>query len=147
MAKPIRILLIEDDPGDADLAQDAFRQMSGGGEVSVTCDVAQDGAEALAYLRSKTPLSGNSSPNLILLDLNMPKKSGIEVLREIKADERLKHIPVVVLTTSDDDRDVLEVYRLGASCYIRKPAGLDGFAKLLAAIEAFWLTLVRYPPQ
>ena len=134
--KPVEILLVEDNPGDVRLTQEALKE----GKVRNNLQVARDGVEALEMPRSPA----NDRPDVILLDLNLPRKDGREVLAEIKADENLKHIPVIVLTTSRDEHDVLGSYRL-ASCYITKPVDLDQFLAAINAIRGFWLTVVRLP--
>ena len=135
--KPVEILLVEDNPGDVSLTQEALKE----GKVRNNLQVARDGVEALEMLRSPA----NDRPDVILLDLNLPRKDGREVLAEIKADENLKHIPVIVLTTSGDEHDILRSYRLQASCYITKPVDLDQFVAAINAIREFWLTVVRLP--
>jgi chemotaxis family two-component system response regulator Rcp1 len=141
--KPIEILLIEDNPGDARLALEAIREA----KVHNNLTWVADGAEAMAYLRKEGKHGKVSRPDLILLDLNLPKKDGREVLAEIKADDRLKRIPVVVLTTSEAEEDVLKVYNLNANCYITKPVDLEQFIKVVKTIEDFWLTIVKLPPE
>jgi len=137
----IEILLVEDNPGDARLTLEAFKE----GKVLNHITVARDGVEALAYLRRQGPHSGAKTPDLILLDLNLPKKSGREVLAEIKEDEQLKSIPVVVLTTSADKEDIARAYSHHANCYVTKPVDLEQFLRAVHSIENFWLTLVRFP--
>jgi two-component system, chemotaxis family, response regulator Rcp1 len=141
--KPIEILLIEDNPGDARLALEAIREA----KVHNNLTWVSDGADAMAYLRKEGKYGKVSRPDLILLDLNLPKKDGREVLAEIKADDRLKRIPVVVLTTSEAEEDVLKVYNLNANCYITKPVDLEQFIKVVKTIEDFWLTIVKLPPE
>jgi two-component system, chemotaxis family, response regulator Rcp1 len=141
-SRTIEILLVEDNPGDARLTLEAFKE----GKVLNHLTVMKDGVEALAYLRRQGPYASAKAPDLILLDLNLPRKSGREVLAEIKADERLKTIPVVVLTTSEDAQDVARAYSEHANCYITKPVDLDQFLRVVQSIENFWLTLVRLPP-
>lgn len=140
----IEILLVEDNPGDARLTLEAFRE----GKVLNNIRVIGDGVEALAYLRRQAPKYTNAvQPDLILLDLNLPRKDGREVLAEIKADERLKKIPVVVLTTSAAEEDVDRAYGSHANCYITKPVDLDQFMTVVQTIDSFWLSLVKLPPQ
>ena len=138
---PIEILLVEDNPGDVRLTQEALRA----GKVLNKLNVVGDGVEAMAYLRGEGEYTGRARTDLVLLDLNLPKKSGLEVLEEVKGDPELKHIPVVVLTTSGAERDVLSTYSLHANCYITKPVDLDQFVAVVEAIEGFWLSLVKLP--
>ena len=140
-SRTIEILLVEDNPGDARLTLEAFKE----GKVLNHLTVMKDGVEALAYLRREGGYSCARMPDLILLDLNLPRKSGREVLAEIKADERLRTIPVVVLTTSADEQDIARAYSQHANCYITKPVDLEQFLRVVHSIEDFWLTLVRLP--
>ncbi len=142
-ATPIDILLVEDNPGDARLTREAFKD----GKLLNVLHHVEDGVEALAFLRQEKPYGAVPRPDLILLDLNLPRMDGREVLAAIKSDESLKRIPVVVLTTSDDDRDVLRAYNLHANCYITKPVRLERFLEVVRSIEEFWLSIVRLPPQ
>lgn len=143
-SRTIEILLIEDNPGDARLTLEAFKE----GRVLNNITVISDGVDALAYLRRQGPKYSDAiQPDLILLDLNLPKKDGREVLAEIKADEHLKKIPVVVLTTSAADEDVARAYGSHANCYITKPVELDRFLDVVHSIDSFWLSLVKLPPQ
>ena len=135
------ILLVEDNVGDARLVSEALRET--GGECRL-CHVA-DGLEALAFLRQQGAHEEASRPDLILLDLNLPRKSGREVLAEIKADDTLRRIPVVVLTSSQSDEDVLSVYSLNANCYVPKPVDLDQFLAAIRSIEQFWFKTARLP--
>jgi two-component system, chemotaxis family, response regulator Rcp1 len=137
----IEILLVEDSPGDADLAREALE----GTKVRNRLHVARDGEEAMAFLHRKPPFLDAPRPGLILLDLNLPKKDGRQVLAEIKDDPELKRIPVVILTTSKDEEDVLKTYNLHANCFITKPIDLSQFLKVVRSIEEFWLTIVRLP--
>ena len=137
----IEILLVEDNPGDARLTLEAFKE----GRVLNNFTVMKDGVEALAYLRREGQYANSVQPDLILLDLNLPKKDGREVLAEIKADERLMKIPVVVLTTSAAEEDIARAYSRHANCYITKPVNLDHFLRVVQSIESFWLTLVKLP--
>ena len=141
--KPIEILLVEDNPGDVRLTQEALKE----GKIANHLSVAMDGMEALAFLRQEGDFGKMPEPDLILLDLNLPKKNGWEVLEEIKSDEQLKKIPVVILTTSRDEIDVLKSYKLHANCYIVKPVDLYQFVEVVKSIEDFWLTLVKLPPR
>ena len=141
--KPIEILLIEDNAGDARLAQEALRDA----KVANNLSWAPDGVEGLAFLRREEKYLNAPRPDLILLDLNLPRKDGREVLSEIKADEKLKRIPVVILTTSQAEEDILKAYNLYANCYVTKPVGFDQFIKVVKSIEEFWLTIVKLPPE
>jgi CheY-like chemotaxis protein len=136
-----RILLVEDNPGDVRLTMEALKE----GKILNEVSVVGDGVEALAFLRREGRYAGAERPDLILLDLNLPKKDGREVLEEIKGDVDLKKIPVVVLTTSAAERDVLNAYDLHANCYITKPVDLGQFIKVVQLIEDFWLTIVKLP--
>lgn len=142
-SKPIEILLVEDNSGDARLAREALRDA----KVRNNLTWISDGAEALAFLRRQGKYSAAPRPDLILLDLNLPRKDGREVLTEIKADDKFKRIPVVVLTTSQAEEDVLRAYHLNANCYITKPVDLDQFMKVVKTIEDFWLTIVKLPSE
>jgi len=139
--QPIEILLVEDNPGDVRLTIEAFKD----GHVLNNLSVACDGVEALAFLRRQGQYAGAPRPDLILLDLNLPRKDGREVLADIKTDDELKHIPVVILTTSAADTDVLRTYQLHANCYILKPVDLEQFLRVTRLIEEFWLTIVKLP--
>jgi CheY-like chemotaxis protein len=139
--KPIEILLVEDNPGDVRLIREALKE----GKVRNTLHVVYDGVEAITFLRKQGEYSGVLRPDLILLDLNLPKKDGREVLAEIKEDENLKRIPVVVLTTSQSEIDILKSYNLHANCYITKPVDLGQFLEVVKSIEDFWLTIVKLP--
>ena len=141
-ARPIEILLVEDSPGDVRLTREALKE----GKVRNNLHTVPDGVEALAFLRREARFSNVPRPDLILLDLNMPKKDGREVLKEVKDDPTLRSIPVVVLTTSKSDEDVLKSYDLHANCYIPKPVELDHFITVIQSIEDFWLTIVKLPP-
>lgn len=141
--RPIEILLVEDSPGDVRLTKEIFRD----GKVLNNLSVVENGVEAMAFLGREGPYVNMPHPDLILLDLNLPKKDGREVLAEIKADENLKRIPVVVLTTSQAEEDILKVYNLHANCYITKPINLDQFINVVKAIEEFWLTVAKLPVE
>ena len=141
--RPIEILLVEDNPGDVRLTIEALRES----KVRNHLSVARDGVEALAFLRSEGAHAEAIRPDLILLDLNLPRKDGREVLAEVKADPDLKTIPVVILTTSRAEQDVLRSYELQANCYISKPVDLDQFMTVVKSIEDFWLTIVTLPRQ
>src|SRR3984885_9407283 len=142
-ATAIEVLLVEDSPGDVRLTREAFKDA----KVHVNMQVASDGAEAMAFLRREGKYADGPRPDLILLDLNLPKKSGREVLEEIKADPNLMSIPVVILTTSASEQDVLRSYLLHANCFITKPVGLDGFLKVVKSIDNFWLSVVKLPQE
>lgn len=142
-SKLIEILLVEDDAGDIDLTREALEDS----KLQLNLNVVRDGVEAIAYLRREDKYSTATQPDLILLDLNLPRKDGREVLQNIKNDNKLKHIPVVVLTTSDTDEDILGSYGLGANCYVNKPLGMDEFVQIVRAIEDFWFTIVKLPPK
>jgi chemotaxis family two-component system response regulator Rcp1 len=139
--RPIEILMAEDNAGDVRLTMEALRDA----KVLNRMNVAADGVEAMAFLRREGKFAGAPRPDLILLDLNMPKKDGREVLAEIKDDPDLRRIPVVILTTSTAERDIMESYNLHANCYIAKPVDLDQFLDVVKSIEDFWLTIVRLP--
>ncbi len=140
--KPIEILLIEDNPGDADLAREALEES----KVHNTLHVVGDGVEAMNFLRQTGKYAIAPRPDLILLDLNLPRMDGREVLAEVKSDDELKRIPVVILTTSRDEEDILRSYNLHANCYITKPIDLIQFMKVVRSIEDFWLCIVKLPP-
>lgn len=135
------ILLVEDNPGDVMLIEEALRESGSDANLSV----AKDGEEALAYLNRQGEYADAHLPDLILLDLNLPKKNGYEVLKRIKSDQRLRHIPVIILTTSEAEKDVIDAYELSANCYITKPADLEGFFSTMRVIQSFWLTTVKLP--
>ena len=141
--RPIEILLVEDNLGDVRLTQEALRE----GKVRNHLHVAADGVDAIAFLRREGQHAHAAQPDLILLDLNLPKKSGREVLAEIKEDPELRRIPVVILTVSKAEEDVLKSYNLHANCYITKPVNLDQFLEVVKSIEDFWLTVVMLPPR
>ena len=140
---PIEVLLVEDSPGDVRLTQEAFRDANR----SIHLHVAADGVEAMAFLRRVAPYAGAPRPDLILLDLNLPKMDGREVLAHIKEDESLKLIPTVILTTSTAEADIKRSYELQANCYLSKPVQLDDFESLVRSINDFWLTKVKLPQQ
>jgi chemotaxis family two-component system response regulator Rcp1 len=143
ISKNIEILLVEDNPADIRLAQEAFKDA----KVHNILYTVEDGVEAMAFLRRQGKYADVARPDLILLDLNLPKKDGREVLAEIKTDERLKLIPVVILTVSKDEEDILKTYNLHANCYITKPIDFEQFMKVVKSIEEFWLTIVKLPPK
>jgi two-component system response regulator len=142
-AAPIEVLLVEDSPGDVRLTREAFKDA----KVHINLHVASDGAEAMDFLNRQGKHPNVPRPDLILLDLNLPKKDGREVLEEIKESPALKSIPVVILTTSASDADILRSYRLHANCYITKPVGLDGFLEVVKSIDSFWLSVVKLPHE
>jgi chemotaxis family two-component system response regulator Rcp1 len=137
----IDILLVEDNPGDIRLTEEALRE----GKIKNRLFVVNDGVEAIAYLRREGEYSDAVKPDLILLDLNLPRKDGRQVLKEIKSDDALKAIPVVVLTTSEAEEDILKSYNLHANCYITKPVDLEQFLRIVQMIEDFWLSVVKLP--
>jgi two-component system, chemotaxis family, response regulator Rcp1 len=140
---PIEILLVEDNPGDVRLTREALRE----GKIHNNLAVVEDGVEALRYLRSEGPHAGAPRPDVILLDLNLPRKDGREVLEEVKADPELRTIPVVVLTSSDAERDVVRAYDLHANCYVTKPVDLEQFINVVKSIESFWFSIVKLPTR
>jgi chemotaxis family two-component system response regulator Rcp1 len=142
-AAPIEVLLVEDSPGDVRLTQEAFKDA----KVHINLHVAPDGAKAMAFLNREGEHANAPRPDLILLDLNLPKKDGREVLAEIKGDPKLKSIPVVILTTSSSEADILRSYQLHANCYITKPVGLEGFLTVVKSIDSFWLSVVKLPRE
>src|SRR5256886_17345171 len=142
VATPVEILLVEDNAGDVRLTKEALKE----GKVYNNLHWAKDGVEALEFLRREGKHTKAPRPDIILLDLNLPKKDGREVLSVIKSDDRLKHIPVVVLTTSKAEDDVLRSYELHANCYVTKPVDLDKFILVVQSIDRFWLTVVTLPP-
>ena len=139
----IEVLLVEDSPSDAMLTIEALRE----GCVTERLHHVEDGVEALAYLRREGKYADARRPDVVLLDLNMPRKNGHEVLKEIRADDRLQFLPVIVLTTSDDERDVLEAYGENANCYITKPVDLKAFVRAMQSLGDFWLKWVTLPPR
>ena len=143
LGRPVEILLVEDNPGDAELTAEALRH----GKVYNQMHVVEDGEAAMAFLRHEGKYPDVPRPDVILLDLNLPRKDGREVLAEIKADDELKQIPVIVLTTSEAEEDILRAYNLAVNCYITKPVDLDQFIKVVKAIEDFWFTVVKLPPS
>jgi CheY-like chemotaxis protein len=141
--QPIHILLVEDNEGDILLTRDAFEEA----KILVNLSVVRDGKEALDFLEKKAPYENALMPDLLLLDVNLPKKNGPEVLKYIKADEGLKHIPVIMLTTSSSEKDVNLCYRYYASCYITKPVEAKEFVDVITTIENFWISLVKLPTK
>jgi chemotaxis family two-component system response regulator Rcp1 len=143
MCGPIEILLVEDNPGDVRLTIEALKE----GKVANQINVAVDGIDAMAFLRREGKYENAPKPDLILLDLNLPKKNGREVLAEIKMDSHLKCIPVVILTSSQAEKDIVMTYNLHANCYIKKPVDFDQFINVVKSIEDFWFNVVRLPPK
>lgn len=141
MVKSLQILLVEDDPADVELTQWSMKES----KLSANLRVVEDGLEALAFLRREGKYADAPRPDLILLDLNLPRMDGRTFLAEMRADDGLKSIPVVILTTSEAEEDVVRSYRLGANCYITKPVGLTEFTRVVNSIEEFWFTIVRLP--
>ncbi|MBN3899045.1 MAG: response regulator [Nostoc sp. NOS(2021)] len=140
---PIEVLLVEDNPGDAQLTRIALEDS----KFSIHLNVVEDGVEAMAFLRKEEKYAKVAQPHIVLLDLNLPRKDGREVLAEIKGDENLKRIPVVILTTSQSEEDILKAYNLYANCYITKPVDFDQFVKVVQSIENFWFAIVKLPPE
>jgi CheY-like chemotaxis protein len=140
--RPVEILLVEDSPSDTDLTIEALREA----KIRNHLNIAEDGVQALQFLRRQGKHAGAPRPDLIMLDLNLPRKDGREVLAEIKADDSLKTIPVVVLTTSRAEQDVLKAYQQHANCYITKPVDFEKFLSVVRSIESFWLMVVTLPP-
>ena len=141
--RPIEILLVEDNPGDVRLTLEALKE----GKVLNHMSVAVDGVEAMAFLRREGKFADAPHPDLVMLDLNLPKKDGREVLDDIKRDARLKHIPVVILTTSQAEQDIVKSYELHANCYIAKPVDLDQFMSVVKSVQDFWLSVVKLPSE
>jgi len=141
--RPIEILLVEDNPGDVRLAREALKEA----KLLNRLFAVSDGEEALAFLRREGRYAGAVRPDLIFLDLNLPKKDGREVLAEIKSDPDLRRIPVVVLTSSGAEEDILKTYNLHANCYVSKPVDLERFITVVKSIEDFWVSIVRLPPR
>lgn len=137
----MNVLLVEDNPGDVRLTQEAFKEA----KMSIHLDVTMDGAEAIKFLKKEAPYEDTVIPDLILLDLNLPKKDGREVLKEIKTDDKLKRIPVVVLTTSNAEQDIMKSYNLHVNCYINKPVDFEKFFDIIQKIEEFWLSTAILP--
>ena len=142
-AKPIEVLLVEDSPGDVRLTREAFKKA----KVLINLHVASDGTQAMAFLKREEGHANAPRPDLVLLDLNLPKKDGREVLGEIKESPSLKSIPVVILTTSASEADILKSYQLHANCYITKPVDLKGFLNVVKSIDNFWLSVVKLPHE
>jgi len=143
MGRPVEILLVEDNAGDIRLAREGLREC----KLLNNLHVAEDGVRALAFLRREGEHAKAPRPDLIMLDLNLPRKDGREVLREIKEDDDLKRIPVVILTTSKAEEDIVKSYSLHANCYVTKPLAIEQFVTVVKAIESFWFTIVKLPPR
>ena len=141
--RPVEILLVEDNPGDVRLTKEAIKEA----KIINNLNVVEDGVEALAYLRKKGKFKDVNRPDIIFLDLNLPKKNGREVLAEIKQDINLKQIPVVILTVSKAEEDVIKTYELHANCFITKPVDMDQFIKVVKSLENFWFSIVKLPPN
>lgn len=141
--KPIDILLVEDNEGDIVLTTEALED----GKITNTISVVKDGWEAVQYLEKKGEYAHKTTPDLILLDINMPKMNGHEVLKEIKSNPEIKHIPVIMLTTSSSDLDVMKSYQSHANCYITKPVDVNDFLEVIATIENFWISIVQLPKK
>jgi two-component system, chemotaxis family, response regulator Rcp1 len=142
ISRPIHVLLVEDNPGDVELTRESFAA----GRLHLELSVAEDGEQALQFLRRRGRFATAERPDLILLDLNLPRRDGRQVLAEIKGDADLKLIPVVVLTSSEAETDVVKSYDLGANCYVSKPLDLQAFQRIVRAVEGFWFTIVKLPP-
>ncbi len=140
-SSPIQILLVEDNPGDVELTREALHDT----KVHMHLSVVNDGVEAMAFLRREGRFADAPRPDLILLDLNLPRKDGRGVLADVKQDPSLRHIPVVVLTSSQAEQDIVRAYELHANCYVTKPVDLDQFVKIVRSIEQFWFTVVKLP--
>ena len=140
--RPVRILLVEDNPADVRLTQEALRDAKVRNEIHV----AIDGEQAMEFLHKAGKYGDAKRPDVVLLDLNLPRKSGLEVLKEIKEDDELKRIPVVVITSSKAEQDIVRTYNLHANCYVTKPVDLHQFLEVVKSIEDFWLSIVRLPP-
>jgi CheY-like chemotaxis protein len=139
--RPVEVLLVEDSPGDVRLTREALKE----GKVRNNLNVVCDGVEAMEYLLREGAYANATRPDIVLLDLNMPRKDGREVLAEMKADKNLRRIPVVILTTSEAEQDILRTYDLHANCYLTKPVDLDQFISIVKSVEDFWLTIVKLP--
>ncbi len=141
LGRQVEFLLAEDNPGDVRLTQEALRES----KIRNNLNVVPDGMEAMEFLRRQGKYADAPAPDVVLLDLNLPKKDGREVLAEIKSDPKLKRIPVVIITSSEAEQDILRTYDLHANCYVTKPVDLDQFIKVIQSIESFWLTIVKLP--
>lgn len=143
IGRAAEFLLVEDNPGDVRLTCEALTES----KVKNNLSIVGDGMEAMAFLRREEPYTDAPRPDVILLDLNLPKKNGLEVLEEIKADPSLKRIPVVIITSSEAEQDILKTYDLHVNCYVNKPVDLEQFIKVVQSIETFWLTIVKLPSE
>ncbi len=143
LLKPVNILIVEDNRADVRLIEEAFKE----GKLYIDLNVAEDGVEAMSYLRKEGIYKDANSPDIILLDLNMPRKNGYEVLEEIKLDNDLRRIPVIIMTISKAEEDVLKSYNLHANAYIVKPVELSQFTETIKSLEDFWFTIVKLPPK
>ena len=143
VARTVHILLVEDNTGDIRLTREALKEA----KVRNRLDAVMDGEEAMAYLRKRGEYARATKPDVIMLDLNLPKKDGLEILKEIKEDPNLRRIPVVVVTTSKAEQDIVKCYDLHANCYVTKPVDLAQFLEVVRSIEDFWLTIVKLPPK
>ena len=141
--RPIEVLLVEDDPGDVLMTREAFADY----KIANNLNVVTNGEDAISYMRKQGPYADVPTPDLVLLDLNLPRRNGREVLREIKADPALRRVPIVVLTTSEAEEDVLAAYDLHANAYVRKPVDFEQFVAAVRAIDDFFITVVRLPPR
>jgi chemotaxis family two-component system response regulator Rcp1 len=141
--RPVEILLVEDNEGDARLTKEAFKE----NKINYRLSVARDGEDALKFLKQEAQYANSPRPDLILLDLNLPKKNGREVLEEIKKDVNLRRIPVVILTVSQSEEDIMNSYDLYANCYISKPVDLNQFMEIVRFVKNFWLKIVKLPPD
>jgi len=142
-AKQVEILLVEDNPADVRLVREALKES----KILNNLSVVEDGVEAMDFLRKKGKYASSPRPHLVLLDLNLPRKNGREVLSEVKSDEKLMRIPVVIMTVSDDEKDILLTYNAHANCYIKKPLDFDKFSQMVHDIENFWFTIVCLPSE
>ena len=142
-SRPVEILLVDDNPADVALTQEAFSD----NKLCNNLNVVNDGVEAMDFLHKRGQYASAPTPDIILLDLNMPRKDGREVLAEIKADDELKYIPVVIMTVSKDDKDILESYRLHANCYVKKPVKFTEFVEVVRSLENFWFSVVTLPSK
>ena len=143
MTERLKVLLVEDSRADARLIVEVFKEE----QIAVNIDVVRDGEDAMDYLNRVGQYQNVDLPDLIILDLNMPRKDGREVLAEVKADDKLNAIPIVILSTSQSDEDVMRTYKLQASCFITKPIDLEHFVKIMKSFESFWFSAVRFPPR
>lgn len=143
LPRRLKLLLVEDSRADARLIMEVFKEE----KVAVDIEVVRDGEQAMDFLHKRGPFSSAVTPNLILLDLNLPKKDGREVLAEIKVDAVLNSIPIIILTTSQSEEDVIKSYKLQASCYVTKPIDLEHFVKVIRSLDEFWFSAVKFPPE